>query len=405
MARLGCLVSFIAAGCLTMSAQVKTVKDVEHALAAAKPDYAAALKTIKPALEHDETKNDPAAWYNAGKSAIGVWDKMLLNVQLGQAVNNDQKKEAAHDLIDAFNYLKTALPLDSVPNSKGKVKPKYSNDIYKLLSKNYRAYRNAGIFLYDLRDYSGAYDAWEIYLSMPHWLASRKKHVKADRDDELGQIYYYQAKCALNTGKNANAIQKLDLALNTGYSSKELYLYGMEAARREGRDSTMLNYAQLGYKLYGNKDNSFALYLINDRLKSEDYVACRVLVNEVLKTDADDNIKSQLYDVLGVADDYDKNFEGALANFQKAVVYDDNNAKAYFDLARVIYNEALKLAESGDPEGDARAKPGLEKAAEYFEKAYSLDGNLTQIPATLYGIYYRLGIGFEAKADYWQKRQ
>ena len=47
----------------------------------------------------------------------------------------------------------------------------------------------------------------------------------------------------------------------------------------------------------------------------------------------------------------------------------------------------------------------LQKAAEYFEKAYSLDSSMPQLPATLYSIYYRLGVGFEDKAAYWEKRQ
>lgn len=167
----------------------------------------------------------------------------------------------------------------------------------------------------------------------------------------------------------------------------------------------MLDFARLGAKLYGKQEVSFLLLLINDRLKHEDYQECRLLVDEALTAKSDDKIKSQLYDVMGVLDDVDGNFEGSIANFQKAVVYDENNAKAYFDLARVIYNEALRIAENEDLGGYAKAAPGLEKAAEYFERAYGLDNGFKQIPATLYSIYYRLGIGYEEKAAHWQKLQ
>lgn len=116
-------------------------------------------------------------------------------------------------------------------------------------------------------------------------------------------------------------------------------------------------------------------------------------------------MKSQLYDVRGVVDEEEGSTEQALDNYQKAVVYNENNAKAYFDMARVIYNEALRQAECGEPDCDKKAEPGLKKSAEYFEKAYDLDPSLTQIPATLYSIYYRLGIGYEGQAAYWQKKQ
>lgn len=393
------------ASCSYSSAQMSVVKDVEHALAVANPDYASALKNIKPALEHEETKDNPTAWFCAGKAGVGVWARMLTNVQIGAEVKVDEKKNGAHALIDAHTYLTKAMSLDSLPDGKGKVKPRYGKDIRKMLAKHYRSFRNAGIFLYDIKDLDGAYDAWEVYTTLPAQLNSRGRIIKADAPSDLGQIYYYQALCSMAAGKYANALHKFEQAKSVGFSNKEMYLYGMEAARREHNDTLMLDFARIGAKLYGGQEVSFNLLLINDRLRQEDYEGCRVLVDDALKVDSDDKVKSQLYDVLGIIEDHAGNFEGSLANFQKAVVYDESSAKAFFDLGRVIYNEALRIAESPEEGGEAKAAPGLEKAAEYFEKAYSLDSSIPQLPATLYNIYYRLGVGYESKAAYWEKRQ
>ncbi len=393
--------------CISASAQQKAVKEAEHILAAAKPDYAAALRTIRPALTHDETKQMPSVWFTAGKAAFGVWDRMLLNMQIGQEVKDDQKKEAAHDLIDAYNYLMTAMPLDSLPNAKGKIKPQYTKEIRKLLVKYYGAFRNAGIFLYGLKDYPGAYEAWDIYTNLPQRLnASGHRVLRPDDKSDLGQIYYYQALTAISTNRNDKAVEKFLAAQQSGFSSKDLYLYGMEAARRMEADSVMLQFARTGAELYGNQDVSFLLVLINDRLAEKDYEGCRRLVNEALRVQSDDKVKSQLYDVLGVIDENQGLLEDALTNFQKSVVFNENFAKGYFDLARVIYNESLKIAETAvEAEVTAKAVPGLRKAAEYFEKAYSIDPKLPQIPETLYNIYYRLGVGYEDKAAYWEKLQ
>lgn len=393
------------AGSIGCYAQQSAVKEADHILSSAKPDFAAALKAVKPALEHEDTKTSAEAWYYAGKASLGLWDRMLLDISLGQEVKNERKKECGHYLIDSYEYFRKSLMFDSLPNEKGKIKPKYSKDILNLEAKNYRAFRNAGIFLYDVKDLQGAYDAWEIYVSLPSTLKRQKKNVKADSQTELGQIYYYQALCAMSTNHMRNAIDKFVEARMTGFSNKDLYLYGMEASRREKADSMMLDFARLGCELYGDQEVSFALVLINDCLKRQDYESCQALADKALTVDSDDKVKGQLYDVLGVIRDSKGDFEGALANFQKAVVYDPNSAKAYFDLARVIYNASLKVAESGGEEGEANAAPGLEKAAEYFEKAYSLNPSMSQIPETLYGIYYRLGVGYEAKATEWEKRQ
>lgn len=384
--------------------QTNVVKDVEHQLGVAKPDYAAVLKAITPALTNEETKNNAQAWFLAGKAAVGVWDKMFLDLQVGADVSADRKKQSAHALIDAYGYFLHAIPLDSLPDAKGRVKPKYLKEMRKILSKTYRSYRNAGIFLYDLHDLDGAFDAWEIYVTMPERFNASHKTIKADRLSELGQIYYYQGFCAILTGRNGVASEKFQKAYSAGYSSKDLFLYGLESARRAGNDSLKLEFARLGNQLYGNEEVSFSLLLINDRLAAEDYDSCRVLVGEALKVKSDDKVKSQLYDVLGVTYEHCDNIGEALANFQKAVVYDPDNAKGYFDLARVIHNEALRYAGSGVPDAEQNAAPGFKKAAEYFEKAYELDSSMSQIPETLYAIYYRLGIGYEEKASYWQKK-
>ena len=390
--------------CLNLFAQEKLVKDTEHLLNVAKPDYANALKTIKPALENDETKGNVLAWLYAGKSAVGVWDKMFRSLQLGNNVKDADKKNAAHTLIDANSYFVTALPLDSLPDSKGKIKPRHSKDIHKILAKNYKSYRNAGIFLYGLKDYEGAFDAWEIYIGMPARLNVKQKLVKADGESELGQILYYQAICAFQTGKNLKAVEKFLAAQECGYSSKDLYRFGMEAARREANDSLMLDFARNGHKLYGKKDVTFTLPIINALLTTDSIALCRQLAEDALKVDAEDGIKSQLYDVIGVTCEKSGDIEGAITNFQKSVVFDPNFAKGYFDLARVIYNEALRMAEEGSDADEQKAIPGFQKAADYFEKAYELNNRLSQIPATLYSLYYRLGVGYEDKASYWQRK-
>lgn len=392
--------------CFTVVSQTSVVKDAEHMLDKAKPDYAAALKTIRPALENEESKDNPQAWYLAAKAATGVWDKMWLDLQIGQELKPDRKKEGGHALVDAYGYYVTAMSLDSLPDEKGKIKPKYTKEIRKTLAKYYRSFRNAGILLYDVRDLKGAFEAWEIYVDMPQRQRMNNKELKPDGNNDMGKILYYQGLAAIATDDNSNAVKKFNASRRLGFSGKDLYLYGMEASRRLGDDSLMVDFARTGNELYGREDVSFSLVLINDCLIGQDYAQAQRLAGEALGVTKDDKIKSQLYDVLGIASEQEGNVEEALAHYQKSVVYNGENAKSFFDLGRLIYNESLKIAESGSKSDiENKAMPGLKKAAEYFEKAYSLDSSLLQIPSTLYSLYYRLGIGYEAKADYWFKKQ
>ena len=119
------------------------------------------------------------------------------------------------------------------------------------------------------------------------------------------------------------------------------------------------------------------------------------------------SIKSQLYDILGVIyEQQDKN-DKALEAFDKAISIDETQGKNFYDKARVIYNNAVKMDETlvDAPEAERKAKvdPLLLDAAKLFEKAYSIDStNLNNIPSILYRLYYRLGAGYEEQAENWK---
>ncbi|MDE6309475.1 MAG: hypothetical protein K2L81_04695, partial [Muribaculaceae bacterium] len=106
-------------------AQMDVVKEAEGKTKGMTPDYAQALEIIKPALTNEATKGLAQTWYVAGKAAYGNYDKMFANKTLGQDVDD---KSMGHSLIDGYEYMMTALPLDSVTDAKGKVKTKYSKD-------------------------------------------------------------------------------------------------------------------------------------------------------------------------------------------------------------------------------------------------------------------------------------
>ncbi len=389
-----------------VSAQESLVKDVERELKASSPDYAKALKDIQPALSDASTSGTMMPWYLAGKAGIGVYDNAYIQETMGNALNPEQKIAAGKALIEGCNAYFKALQLDSIPDEKGKIKPKKSKEILKTLASEYPQLRNAGIFMFDAHDYDGAYDAWELYVNLPSNPLLGKQAPQADPDTIVGQIMFYQAVAMLSVDKNQKALDKLQQVIPTGFSSVDVYRYGVESARRVNDSIAMLDFAQKGYDKFGTEDISFIGQLINAKLSANDYPACYELVNKALEVTSEDNavMKSQLYDILGYILEQDNKLDEAEANFDKAITLDPSFAKGYFDKGRIIYNKALKLDEEGNGEDrNAEVVPDLLKAAELFEKAYMLDeNNMRQIPNILYRLYYRLGAGYEDKTDYWK---
>ena len=93
-----------------------------------------------------------------------------------------------------------------------------------------------------------------------------------------------------------------------------------------------------------------------------------------------------------------------MADFKKATELDDVNAKAYFDLGRMINNTvAAQLQDTSDNNVPEEQAKELLKAAELFERAYQLDEpNYPQIPGILYRLYYRLGEKYVDQTNYWK---
>jgi len=279
----------------------------------------------------------------------------------------------------------------------------------KELAGMYPQLRNAGIFLLQAQDYDGAYDAWELFVNVPTNPIFGKFAPVAESDSLVGQIEYYQGIAKLSKNEAKTALNKFQAAINHGYQDIDLYRYAVESANRADDKATMYELAQKGYEIYGTQDILFIGQLINHKLESESYDEAFALVNEAIANTAPDNaaMLSQLYGVKGVIDDQNNDYEGALSDLTQAIELTDNNAKAYFDKARVLNNRASQMS-MDDAEGKnvAAVKDLLLQAAELFEKAFNLDEDtMSNVPGILYRLYYSLGQGYEEQTKYWEALQ
>ena len=98
----------------------------------------------------------------------------------------------------------------------------------------------------------------------------------------------------------------------------------------------MLELAKKGYDMYGTQNIQFIGQLINDKLNSNDFAASEKLVNEAIAATDDAQIKSQLYDILGVVYEQQERDAEAIECFDKAINTDPEVGKNYYDKARII---------------------------------------------------------------------
>lgn len=384
---------------ISATAQVSLVKEVERNLKS-KNEYTKQMATLKPAFTNPETAESAYAYFVAGKYGIEFFGEQYILKSAGQNVNS---KDMGHALIDGYNYLLKALPLDSLPNEKGKIKPKYSKDIIKLTNEAYRRFDDAAVTLWGEQDYKGAYDAWELLFEAPTNPVLGENAPAAMPDSVLNVISFNQGLAAYNLEDWEATLRSLDRAIALGNNSKNVYDFAMAAAANfpdESRAELIAKYAEMAYPLYGAEDDRYIGNIINNMMQKGNYAEAETMIKKYMEADP---TNGQLYFILGVVYENEENNpnanEMATEQFKKCVELDPTHANAYMQLGQLVFNKAANLDEKANSlptreYNENREKvvdPMLREAAGYFEKAYEIDPETGYAGlANLRSIYYFL---------------
>lgn len=385
-----CLLAFAAA-----SAQTSLVKEVERNMKSTPADYVKNLNSLKPAFTNPETAEAAYTYFVAGKGGYDFFDNAQVMIQMGKEAD---KKAAGQALVDAYGYMLKAMSLDSVPDAKGKVKPKYSKDALKSVVGHYNDFQNAAVLMWEAEDYPGAVNAWQLYVDAPNNPTLVQNGLAVQPDTIYGEILYNMGIGNSLAQNNEGALQNFKDAIARGYNKKNAYDYGISAASALGNSAAMAELAEMAYPLYGAEDDRYIGFMVNDLIKKEDYANAEALINKYLASEPNN---SQLYFVKGVLLESENKTPEALAAYKKAIELDPKNAQAQFRAGYMVYQEALALDQNEGGKfttnaeynqfAETRIHPLLKEAAQYCEAALALDPDNSQDARNvLRSIYYNL---------------
>lgn len=379
------------AGSMAVSAQMQVVKDAERAQKGGEAP-AKVVEIITPAFTNPETAKLAQTYYIPGKAMFDEFDKLFGLKSLGRLGDGDGKK-MADDLVQGYGYFIQALPLDSVTNEKGKVKTKYSKDIVNTITGHVSDYNDAAITYWDLKNYKGAYDAWDIFLNL-YETEPFKAKLTAPADTVIAEVYFNQALAAWQADSLQNALNSFEKAREKGYSKKQLYDYALGVATGLKDNEATFKWAQLGNELYGKEDPNYLGYMINSYLQNKEFDKAFTTIDAAIASDPNN---SQYYFVKGVLyDNMDKKAD-AKAMFAKAVELNGENVQALTQYGAALCQEAYTLSDQAPTSVaesqayfDQKIKPLFEEAAIYLEKAWQLDNDNNDALRYLDNIYYNL---------------
>lgn len=377
-------------------AQKSVVKEAEQALNN-DAGYAKVLEIVTPAFENEETRNTAAPWYLAGKAAFKQYADLLGRKQLRML--KTAKDSIAMDvlLIPAYENYAIALPKDSIPNEKGKIKPKYSKKILDDIAGAYIDYFEMGRELYLLGAYQDAYNLWDILFKINGHPAMRKAIEKADRviaDSTLAMAAFNQGIAAWQLEQYPVALKAFNHARELGYKKKEVYDYAISVADLANDDKAVFEIAKEALPIYGEESPDYMGCIVNYYLNVKDYDNALTTIEQAIQSDPEN---SQYYVIRGVLKDNMEKRAEALEDFRKAVELDPKNAQAQFNYGRAIYLEAFALNDNA-PTTQAeyniylqeKVVPLFRQAVDILEEAYNLNPDNKEALFYLENLYYNL---------------
>lgn len=284
--------------------------------------------------------------YELGNKQFKEYDKGLVDAAL-----NPQSVDPlvmARQLVDGFNFFQQALPLDSMPNQKGEVKPKFAKKIANTVIGHAKDYFNAGGNFYNAHKfYPEAYDAFIIYATLPD-MELYAKSAEALPDSSRSQAAYYAGVSAYSAKEVEKALKAFTKARMLGSTEPNAYIYEVacwdniaqnDSTKAPLAAANKMTIAKAGLDKFGLQNTFFLGSLIDELLNTEKSDEALELVNSELKKYPD---SAHLYGMLGfIYDRMEKDAESE-EMYRKAAEMANADYETLYLAARKIYNAGAK---------------------------------------------------------------
>lgn len=374
--------------------QIKSVKSAYKAASMDKPDFKLAESEIKGALENPETKDVAETWWTAGYIQDRKFELEKIKVQLGQKADDSVMYPA---LMASYDYYMKAVELDSLPDAKGKVKPKYTKKIKESLLANHNFFINGGAYGFDQNDYKKAYSYFDTYLRISENKLFEEANLKADTN--YLNVKFYRAVAASQMNDSELAIKSYEELKDDNFRANEVYQYlcfELDKIKDTVRlEKTLIEavgkFPEEAYYI----QSLINIYIFSDRTDD----ALKYLDQAISK----DPKAAQLWDVKGRLFETKQNIEKAKECFAKALEIDPQNYDALLDMGRLYFNDAVKANDEINNIKDqkeyraaqAKVNEQYKVALPYFQKAHQAKPEAREAMVALRSIYYKLDMGKE----------
>lgn len=385
----------------SMSAQ-KAVVDQANKLAGKTDQLANARNLIKQAIENPETAKDARTYFTAGKIEFDAYDKATTNQMINPNDPSAQPDVMADEIMNGYRYFMQALPLDSMPNEKGQVKPKYSKDIIGKIAGHANDFFTAGANYFNTKQYyPQAYEAFMVYGDLPSsgLLGKSAALIPAE---QIATAYFNAGLAAYQGNaveESANAFKK---AREAGYE-KDAYIYEIacwqniaqkDDARMAESQKKIMDVAEAGFEKFGMDEPIFFNNIINSLVLDGQIDQAISKLDNAISQNPDN---AALYGLRGYVYDRADKDDLSEADYRKAASMPSidfetlkNASKKIFRIGTNMWNEI----EGTSPEAKAARQNVktnyFDVAKQYAEQAKAMNADDSDMQTLMESIDYVL---------------
>ncbi len=362
-----------------------------------------ARSLIKQAMENPETQNDARTYYIAGKIEFDAYDNATKAKMINPNDASAQGTAMADELLQGYKYFLKALPLDSLPDEKGKVKPKFSKDMIGKIGGHANDFFTAGADYFNNKDYyPQAYEAFMIYGDLPESGMLGKMAELID-PSQIATSYFNAGLSAYSgnaVDESAKAFRKARLA---GYDDPNCYIYEIacwqsiaqkDESRMKEAQSKILDVAKAGNEKYGLAQPIFINNMINSIVTDGKIDEALAELNKIIEANPDN---ANLYGLRGYVYDRAEKDTESEADYRKAASLPDVDFETLKNASKKIFRVGTSKwnnLEGVSPETTAARQDiktnYFETAKQIAEKAQAMQPDDSDIQNVLESINYAL---------------
>jgi len=362
-----------------------------------------ARSLIKQAMENPETQNDARTYYIAGKIEFDAYDNATKAKMINPNDASAQGTAMADELLQGYKYFLKALPLDSLPDEKGKVKPKFSKDMIGKIGGHANDFFTAGADYFNNKDYyPQAYEAFMIYGDLPESGMLGKMAELID-PSQIATSYFNAGLSAYSgnaVDESAKAFRKARLA---GYDDPNCYIYEIacwqsiaqkDESRMKEAQSKILDVAKAGNEKYGLAQPIFINNMINSIVTDGKIDEALAELNKIIEANPDN---ANLYGLRGYVYDRAEKDSESEADYRKAASLPDVDFETLKNASKKIFRVGTSKwnnLEGVSPETTAARQDiktnYFETAKQIAEKAQAMQPDDSDIQNVLESINYAL---------------